>query len=362
MNVVFGSVEQMISPAGLSGLMGAAIESVQRRPMEVVHFSENVLEQVSGLVAGRPVTFVLKRFIPDKDWVMRLTKDTQVREVALYRMGIYADLPTSVWQPTLAVAPQGNSWAALMEDVSEWLSPPLMVPEPTLSLHLQHLAQIHARFMNDTAVLAPENGLSALEDFVTILAPQTIQRELTAGQSAPVFGMAVEGWQVFARHATPAVAALVDSVQNNVQPLLKLLQESPSTLLHGDYKLANLGLRPGLPEPRTIALDWQDASYGPPLLDLAYWLAVNPAAFPGSQKDRALQQYRTALTDAGVHYTDEEWAKAVALGLLTGGGLRLFWQMALRLEKSPNESALAAAQADFAWWNEKVALARQWLC
>jgi hypothetical protein len=106
-------------------------------------------------------------------------------------------------------------------------------------------------------------------------------------------------------------------------------------------------------------LDWQDASFGPPLLDLGYWLAVNPHCFPGSQKDAALAAYRQALSGFGVHYPDADWEQEVALGLLAGGGLRLFWQMALRAQKALDASPTALDELQ--WWSEKVILAGQWL-
>jgi len=360
MNVVFGSVAQMLSPAGLSGLMGAAIHSVEVKPMEVVHFSGNTLERVRGICDGRPVTFVLKHFSRERDWVMRLTNDRQVREVALYRTGVYADLPSDVWQPTIAAAREGDSWAALMEEVSEWLTTPENLTEAILDSHLQHLASIHAQFTGKASLMEAEIGLSSLRDFLTILSPRTVWQELAEGRSAPVLKMATDGWQAFATLATPPVVGLVQRVQKDIEPLLGLLQGMTPTLLHGDYKLANLGFQPVLPEARTIALDWQDASYGPGLLDLAYWLAVNPAVFAGAKKDAAIARYREALAARGIRFSEAEWAHDVAICLLAGGGLRLFWQMALRAQ-SENAAVREVGQQDLDWWCEKVSLAESWL-
>lgn len=359
MNIVFGSVEQMISSAGLSGLMGATINTVTRTPLDVAHFSGNLLERVSGLCDGRPISFVLKRFSREQDWVMRLTHDAAVREVALYRVGTYADLPVGAWQPTLAAAPDGNSWAALMEDITDWLTSPESVSDPILHAHLQHLAEIHAHFMSDSSLQDSELGLSSLEDFVTIFTPDTIQRELAGSNPAQVFKLAAQGWQAFEQLALPEAVSVVQRVQSNPSRLLEALQAMPATLVHGDYKLANLGYRPGLPEPRTIVLDWQDASYGPGLLDLAYWMAVNPHAFPGNKKDAALAFYRNALAGLGISVNDEVWAHDVALCLLAGGGLRLFWQMALRAQKAQGQSA--SALDELRWWSEKVIQAGRWL-
>ena len=351
----------MISPAGLSGLLGAAITAVQRSPLPALHFSGNDLERVTGQCDGQPVHLILKRFRPDGDWVMRLTHDSQVREVALYRHGMYTRLLDRMVIPILAVARDGHSWATLMEDVGEWL-----VDRPRRSCEAQrstaevwtfirHLALFHVQFLNDASLNDSALGLSALTDFITILSPQTVRREIAEGRSHLILERASAGWLVFEQIAPTEVVAGVQQLQREPTPLLHALAEMPQTLLHGDFKLANLGLRPAHPHPQTIWLDWQDATVGPPLLDLAYWLAVNPASFPGDQKDWAIQLYRSVLAESGVTFTDDVWEHDLALCLVAGGGLRLLWQMALR--KRSGEMS----QGDWEWWGEKIRLTGRWL-
>src|SRR5689334_14886764 len=92
--LIFSSIDQMLSAAGLAQITGGAVASVERATLDIAHFSGNTLERVVVRVAEAERCFVLKRFSIERDWIMRLTHDYTVREVALYRHGIYAQLPS----------------------------------------------------------------------------------------------------------------------------------------------------------------------------------------------------------------------------------------------------------------------------
>ncbi len=106
-------------------------------------------------------------------------------------------------------------------------------------------------------------------------------------------------------------------------------------------------------------LDWQDASVGPPLLDVGYFLAITAARLP-VPKELALEIYRDALAADGVTYPPREWERAVSLGLLGGGAMRLLWQPALAMQ-ARDPVARTRAEAELGWWCEHVAQARRWL-
>ena len=108
------------------------------------------------------------------------------------------------------------------------------------------------------------------------------QREVEQGRTHPVLEWAIRGWKIFEQTALPEAAQLVKELQQDLCPLLNVAGLAPRTLAHGDYKFANLG---SIPPPlngggvgaRTIILDWQDATYGSPLLDLGYFLEIGRA-------------------------------------------------------------------------------------
>lgn len=357
--LLFDSVEHMLSPQGLSSFLGGSVEVVERRPLEVEHFSGNRLERLHVLHNGHAVDFVLKHFSLEHDWVMRLTNDHAVREVALYREGMYQRMPVTCYVPIVAAARNRDMWTSMMVDISAGLIPSGPIPFQSLEWVLAHLAAVHAQFLGSDLLRRPALGLSSLRDFVLILSPDSVRNELADGQDHPVLRAAAEGWTIFADVAPPAAVRMLTRLQNNVQPLLDRLSSLSQTLVHGDFKLANLGSLATAGQQRTIMLDWQDATYGPPLMDLGYLLAIDAARLPAS-REAALEIYRDGLMAAGVVYTNEIWQREVEVGLLAGGAMRVLWQKALRTQ-STDPVLRKQAHADLEWWSELVVRAKRWL-
>lgn len=380
---LFDSLGDMLSADGLASVIGSPVASVERSPLEVEHFSANTLEQVRALQDGREIRFVLKHFHPERDWIMRLTHDVEVREVALFRGGVFARMPDVLIVPIVAAAREGQTWASLMLDVGEWLTPnddSPIAPED-LRRYLDHLAVLHARFMEDESLLKPTLGLSALRDFILILSPATVARELDQGRAHPVLEWARRGWQIFDEIAPPEAARIVRRLQQDLRPLLRAIARAPRTLVHGDYKFANLGVwqpepQPSLvaesgespgdvsaaappAEPRTIILDWQDATFGSPLLDIGYFLAINSARL-GVAKEEAIEMYKQSLASFGYAYQPHAWARDLEVGLLAGGAMRLVWQKALGTQ-SDDPAVRARELAEVHWWSEQMIRASRWL-
>lgn len=365
---IFESVDEMLSPAGLAMIAGGNVMSIERAPLDVAHFSGNTLERVIVGRAEAERRLVLKRFSIERDWIMRLTHDHAVREVALYRYGVYARLPAVCYVPIVAVARDGAAWASLMDDVSAGLPADGPLKLDDLRRYLQDLAAVHARFMSDEALCDPALGLSSLRDFVQILALPTVQAECAQGRANPVLEAALRGWQIFAEVAPPEAVHIVEALAREPEPLLALLERVPHTLIHGDFKAANLGRWPpesaqqsdrSIGAARTIMLDWQDAARGPGLLDLGYFLGISGPRLP-TTKAAAIDIYRAGLIDSGYNWPDHSWERDLDLGLLAGGALRLLWQKALGTQST--DAAIRAAQTEeLRWWSEVVMSARRWL-
>jgi len=383
---IFDFVEQMLSPEGLATVVGTPVERVTRTALDVEHYSGNTLERVIATSGGREVRFVLKHFSIEADWIMRVTHDTEVREVALFRGGVYQRVPDLCIIPTVAAAREAKSWASLMVDVSEYMLPGGIAPLdlPVLRRILDHLAVVHSRFMEDESLLNPALGLSSLRDFILILSRSVIDREIEQGCSHPVLEAAQRGWDIFADVGMPEAVRIVRKSQLDLRPLLRALARAPRTLVHGDYKIANLGAwtppspppppqvedapaatagdaiperRP--PEPRTIIIDWQDATFGSPLLDIAYFLAINSSRLPVSKED-AIQMYRDSLASFGYAYQPHAWTRDLEVGLLAGGGMRLVWQKALGTQ-SDDPVVRARETEEVRWWSEQIIRGSRWL-
>ena len=387
---IFDSVEQMLNPEGFSLVVGTPIEAVERTAFDVEHFSGNTLERVIATNGGRETRFVLKHFSIEADWIMRVTHDTEVREVALFRGGVYQRVPDLCIIPTVAAARDGKSWVSLMVDVSEYMLPggsaPLSVPE--LRRILDHLAVVHSRFMEDESLLSPALGLSSLRDFILILSRPVIDRQIKQGRTHPVLEAAQRGWDVFGDVGMPEAVRIIRKTQLDLRPLLRALARAPRTLVHGDYKIANLGAwtppppappaqveaaplgagdatqestsaEPRPQEPRTIIIDWQDATFGSPLLDIAYFLAINSSRLLVSKED-AIQMYRDSLASFGYSYQPHAWARDLEVALLAGGGMRLVWQKALGTQ-SDDLVVRARETEEVRWWSEQIIRGSRWL-
>ncbi len=366
---VFDSLDAMISRDGMRRILGHVVDAVERCPLEVDHLSGNTLEQLRAWRRGRESRFVLKHFHPEADWIMRLTHDWAVREVALFCSGIYDRLPPQCYVPMIAAAPNGNAWTSLMVDVSTTLERPSDTPIAVVNLHryVRHLAAVHAAFLDDTALQDPALGLCRLHDFVEILAPATVQQELAYDRTHPVLEAANRGWGVFNEVAPRSAVELVTSLQQDVRPVVEVLARMPHTLLHGDYKPANLGTlatgratdqEPGAVAARTVILDWQDATLGPPMLDLGYFVAITGPRLP-VPKERVIALYGDAMVSYG--YTPPAtWERDMTLGLLAGGALRLLWQKALGTQAA-DAGVCSKAREELDWWCKLVVRARRWL-
>ncbi len=209
-----------------------------------------------------------------------------------------------------------------MHDISaELVLLNVVLPEDVAVTLIEHLAALHAHFWNEAALDDATLGLSSLRDFVTILSPARVQHELDLGQTQPVMQLAARGWQQFAVTAPPVVCEIIGALQQDPAPLLAYLSQMPQTLVHGDYKTANLGIS-RVEIPSTYVLDWQDAARGPGVLDLGYLLVLNSRWLPFSQ-ERAIEIYTDALQARGCKVSRQD----IEIGILAGGALRLLWLM-----------------------------------
>jgi hypothetical protein len=91
-------------------------------------------------------------------------------------------------------------------------------------------------------------------------APATIAAELARPDTDRVIEAADQGWAALGRRA-PELAALAGRIHAQPGPLVAALAQTPSTFLHGDWKMGNLGSHP---DGRTILLDWPTRARGRP--------------------------------------------------------------------------------------------------
>jgi hypothetical protein len=280
------------------------------------------------VIAGEP--YVLKYQDPRDDWLLRSAGDDGRSYVRLWEGGLLDRLPPVLDHAVVAAAYDGSVGMVLLRDVSETL---LVAGAPfSAAQHsnfLDHMAQLHATFWG----WRDDVGLTSLQGRYLMFSPAVAADEAARGNDALVPLAMADGWRRLP-DVSPAMADIVLPLLSDPSPLVRALEGVPHTLVHGDWKAANLGTHE---DGRTVLLDFGEApGEASPLADVSWYLALNTALLPES-KDATLESYRRSLERHGVA-TADWWSGAVALELL-GCMLQFGW-----------EKALGGPGPELSWW------------
>ena len=290
--------------------------------------------------------FVLKTLHVDGDWIGRSVGDLRCRPLLVWTSGLLDEVPPEIDHTVVgAVAGLGrNGWGAalLMHDAGCDLVPEGDAPisaEQHAAL-IDGMARLSARFWgwtDDTGLLMPHATR------LSFFGPEMLEVERSLGWPHPVPRLADDGWQRFDTRVPAVTRDLVGQLRREPWVLAEALAATPTTLLHGDWKLGNLGVRP---DGRTILLDWAYPGEGPVGHELAWYLALNRARLPESKED-TIARLRAALTGHGVS-TDGWWDRQVGLCLL-GALVQFGWEKALGDDR------------ELGWWVAAAHEGARWL-
>jgi Phosphotransferase enzyme family len=332
--------------------------------------------------------FILKRTSWSIDWIARSTRDHALRE------GFVASTPLPLPEPLVApyhgAARDGTSVAILMPDLSAALLPWEGAPdEPPLEIAeveriLNAIARLHAMpwpiaAKPDSTTVWPS---VPWRERLLLLSPTSAVELASEGVTAGTRFTA--GWSAFERQATRAARALIARLDRDSSPLIAALETLPSTGLHGDLKLANIGF---LDERRTCLIDWQMTALAPVAVELGWMLVTNSASLPESP-EATIGRYRAALDaiagtpivvaapfDPGVDYPGSalratlgpdasprfrsspevvgSWDAQLDLAWIVGLLLR-GWRKGLDAEAGATLGSGTSAVDDLAWWCTKA--------
>ncbi|HWC67678.1 MAG TPA: phosphotransferase [Acidimicrobiales bacterium] len=268
---------------------------------------------------------VLKYVHVDDDFTIRSLGDLGPRALRVWATGLM-DLAPEAIEHGMVGAAGGlgrNGWGAalLMRDLSAELIPPgddLLDPE-------QHHTLLDGCAALSAAAWGWEDdiGLTPYGLRWCFFGPGMIEAERRLGFPTPVPRIAAEGWERFVAIGPADVRAVVEELRHDVSPLIDGLHTTPSTFIHGDWKLGNLGIaRDG----RTVLIDWSYPGEGPVCHELGWYLALNRARLPES-KEATIGAFRVALERHGVP-TAGWWDRQLALCLL-GTLVQFGWEKAL---------------------------------
>jgi hypothetical protein len=285
--------------------------------------------------------YVLKYQDPRDDWLLRATADPGCRYVRLWEGGLLARLPGVIDHAVVAASFDGEVGMVLLRDVTDQLLPgdrPFSAAQH--ARFLDHMAAMHTAFWG----WHDDVGLTPLGTRYLMFSPAVAAAEAARGSSAVVPKFMGEGWAALPAVA-PTLAEMVMPLLDDPGPLVAALERVPHTLVHGDWKAANLGVHA---DGRTILLDFGEApGEAGPIADLSWYLALNSDLLPES-KDDTIATYRAALERHGIS-TDDWWDMAVALELL-GAMVQFGW-----------EKALGGPGPELAWWEARALEGARWM-
>lgn len=277
---------------------------------------------------------VVKHADARQDWIMQATRDDG-RIAGLWANGLFDRVPASIDHAMLDVQRAPGGAVVVMRDVSAQLFADEAPSPAQREVLLRAASEMHAA-LGDLDSVAAE--LCSLEAYLTFLSPATCAR-FAADHEVP--RLALEGWTRFHDIVDADVAALVDSVHSGPRGLSNALLSRPSTVVHGDLKLANLGVDGG----QAVVLDWGTLTcWAPAAVDYAWYLAINAAA-TGLGHDELRAEIRAAQ---GASYDSVAESLALVAALA-----QLGWEKALGA--SSDDAVVARRErAGLDWWAAAV--------
>jgi phosphotransferase family enzyme len=286
-----------------------------------------------------PDSFFAKRLSASSDWIMRIAGDHVHRPYLIWQSGLMDQAPDLIDHTVVAMdltGPPGEDpiLTIVMRDVGTALVPPgdAMVPAAQHARFIAHMAALSSAFWE----WEDQIGLTTMAQRMRFFAPDNIAAELAATVVPGPLAAAAAGWPALAERS-PLLSAAARCVHDDPAILASRLSGLPSTFLHGDWKMGNLGSHP---DGRTILLDWTLPGAGPACWDLCWYLALNRARLP-EQKEAAISRFRAALEGHGIA-TAAWWQEQLDLCLI--GIMATFgWEKAL------------GDAGELSWWEARVA-------
>lgn len=288
-------------------------------------------------IDGTPL--VVKVLDVEDSWIMRSTGDLGTRQLAIFGSDLLDRLPACIDHAVVAVAPAPaaggrDGTALLMHDVGDHLVPEggTCIDADQEAGFVDAMAALHAAYWG----FAGDDALVSLADHYIFLGVATSAVEAERGGEDEVPRLIGAGWARSDR-LSPVTAGLLRRLLDDPSALVLALESTPQTLVHGDWKLGNLGSHP---DGRTILLDWDRVSRGPATLDLAWYLAVNCDRLSRS-KEELIDLYRERLRAHGV--ATAGWFDTQIELALIGAFLQLGW------------NKLCGDDVELAWWDARIA-------
>jgi hypothetical protein len=224
---------------------------------------------------------------------------------------------------------------------------------------LDAMAALHATIWEAAALSDPRLGLFSPQYRYSCFAPAALRGEIDSPEQ--ITQGLLKGWDLLDTLIAPDAAAPIRKLLEDPQPLCDALARYPQTLIHGDWRAANLGVLRDA-RPQVALLDWQFVGWAPPAVDLAWYIGLNWPYMP-IDKQTAIACYRDSLAQyLGDRFAMKWWEPQLALALLgyfVQFGCHDLMKAAGYWEDNPVKRARWCAGLD--WWSEQIREGACWL-
>jgi hypothetical protein len=287
--------------------------------------------------------FILKRDSLERDWIARATADRPVLREAWFA----AHGPVLPWPARAPALAAGRDRATaevaiLMPDLTDVLfdwNATLALDE--LDRVLDALAALHGHRWGD----ALEPGRAAWTPWrqrLSLICRPSLERPGPTRDA--VADRLLPGWDAWDRLAAPGARAVIARLALDPESLIRALAAEPSTLIHGDLKLANAGIAA---DGAVELVDWQMVMVAPVAIELGWFLVSNVNALPLPPAD-VLERY-WARRGVAAEDRSRQDDLAVLVGLLLRG-----WRKGADAAAGTTLASGVSAADDLAWWCERA--------
>jgi hypothetical protein len=276
---------------------------------------------------------VIKHIRPN-DWLVAATGGTS-RLYDVWKTGAFARVPQPIDHAMLAMEEHGDGWIVVMRDVSDGVLDEGRVLSRSESRRiLEATDALHAEFWGEQT----PGALPLLERY-SVMTPKGAA--FAEHLNTPIPALIRRGWELFGDVAPADVTDQMHALLDEPASLVRAFGDSPTTLIHGDVRLHNLGLS----DERVIMLDWEVVGTAPPAVDIAWYLIISATRIDAS-REQVIDDYRDI---AGERFDARAWELACIGALMWLG-----WNKAVDIVDNPDPAIRAQERADLDWWIARV--------
>ncbi len=280
------------------------------------------------LADGTPV--VIKHIRP-KDWLIAATGGRSYM-YEVWQAGLFDRVPAQLDHAMIAMEEHGDGWIAVMRDMSDSMLAEGCVLTRDQSRRLITAADaLHAEFWGESVPALP------LYEHYAAMTP----KRTAVAIDTPVPQLQRQGWALFGEVAPPDVNEVMHRLLDEPAPLVREMENYPTTLIHGDYRLHNLGLN----DDHVVAIDWEVVGEAPPAVEFAWYLIISASRIDAS-REQVIDDYREI---AGDRFDARAWDLACIGALMWLG-----WNKAIDIVENPDPAIRTQERADLDWWVARV--------